>query len=134
MRWFNLRPAIAPQAAQPVAVMDEKLAEHLSMAIGIILSNKMRIGYMPDSPVGKFVKEAAKCLEHWPVAASPTPPLPQGQNHIVDATKMVPLTDEVIAEIYKETYPDSWMADGSLRKFARAIEAAHGIGPEQEGA
>jgi hypothetical protein len=35
--------------------------------------------------------------------------------------------EEQISTLYREHYPDSWMADGSLLRFARAIEAAHGI-------
>lgn len=43
-----------------------------------------------------------------------------------------PLTPDRIAEIYKAHYPDSWMADGSFLKFARAIEMAHGIDEAKE--
>jgi hypothetical protein len=43
------------------------------------------------------------------------------------------LTDAQIASIYRQTYPQTWMANGSLVEFARAIERAHGIGAASSG-
>jgi len=59
-----------------------------------------------------------------------TPPLPQ----VAEVGKLVPL-DEPQLRLIWATASQGWLARGGnpYLEYARAIEAAHGIGPEQEG-
>lgn len=62
-----------PAPSQPAA--QDECSQLLSTAIGVILSNKNRIGYQPNSPVDKFVREAAEFLKDWPRKVQPAAPV-----------------------------------------------------------
>jgi hypothetical protein len=112
---------IAAKASLRQAIAEAEQQEPVAMQMDVIVVNLVR------ESINKH--RARELAEHFIKHTHPQP------NHIPDATKMVeqerePLTDEQIEEIVSSLTVSS---DGyirfsaSLRQFARAIEAAHGI-------
>lgn len=111
----------AAQAApvqQPVATSG-KYSDLLSMAIGVIMSQRSKIGYTDKSPVAKLVAEAVEYLKDWPFPESAQP---------VEVQR-VPLTDDERSTVVEAL--EDW-SESAQHDLAQQLRSTHSIKPTGE--